>query len=208
MVLAEERERQRIALCLHDDVCQSLAFVKMNLQIVNASLENQAHSRDVLAVCETLTQMMKEVRSLTFELSSPILSEFGLEAAVSNWLKEQIEQKHGMHTVFSEDGQDKPLSTDVQAMLFRSVREILTNTVKYSEARSVEVCIAREGNQVVILVEDNGIGFTPEAVVVSRESGGYGLFSIRERLDQLGGSLEIHSSPGNGCQSILRAPLT
>jgi signal transduction histidine kinase len=93
-------------------------------------------------------------------------------------------------------------------MLFRSVREILTNTVKYSEARSVEVCIAREGNQVVILVEDNGIGFTPEAVVVSRESGGYGLFSIRERLDQLGGSLEIHSSPGNGCQSILRAPLT
>ena len=93
-------------------------------------------------------------------------------------------------------------------MLFRSVRELLNNAVKYSEAHTIEVSIVREEDQIVIVIDDNGIGFTPEDVVISTESGGFGLFSIRERLDQLGGSLEIHSSPGNGCQSILRAPLT
>jgi PAS domain S-box-containing protein len=207
LVLAEERERQRLALCLHDEVCQSLAFVKMRLQMVNGSLEDQAHSSDLTEVCETLSDMMNEVRSLTFELSSPILSEFGLEAAVSNWLKEQIEQKHGIHTVFSKDEQDKPLSKDVQVMLFRSVRELLINAVKYSESHTVEVNISREEDQIVITIEDNGIGFTPENNVVSEKSGGFGLFSIRERMDQLGGSLDIQSSPGQGCQSILYAPL-
>ena len=207
LVLAEERERSRLAVHLHDNVCQNLAFSKMKLQMVNAKLGDHIQLDDMTEVTDTLSKMMADIRSLTFELSSPILAEFGFEGAVSNWLKEQIERKHGIETVFSEDGQAKPLTTDVRAMLFRSVRELLTNAVKYSEAPSLEVGIAREEDQVVITIEDNGIGFAPETVVISKESGGFGLFSIRERLDQLGGSLDIRSSPGQGCQCILHAPL-
>jgi PAS domain S-box-containing protein len=207
LVLAEERERSRLAVHLHDDVCQNLAYSKMKLQMVNASLGDQIPLDDVTEVTDTLSQMMTNIRSLTFELSSPVLAEFGLEAAISNWLEEQIEQRHGFHTVFSTDGQAKPLCEDVRAMLFRSVRELLNNAVKYSEAHTIEVSIVREEDQIVIVIDDNGIGFTPEDVVISTESGGFGLFSIRERLDQLGGSLEIHSSPGQGCKCILHAPL-
>jgi signal transduction histidine kinase len=150
---------------------------------------------------------MQEVHSLTFELSSPVLTELGLEAAVSNWLTEQIEQKHGIVTVFTDRGQAKPLEEDIRALLFRSVRELLANVVKHSKADRVRLSVSREDDQIVIHLEDNGVGFAPDEVLIGNEAGGFGLFSIRERLSQMEGSLEIHSSPGQGCQSILRAPL-
>ncbi len=207
LVLTEERERNRIAVLLHDDVCQNLAYSKMKLQMVNAALDDQSQLADVTEVSDTLTQMMEEIRTLTFELSSPILTEFGLEAAMSQWLTEQIEQKHGIATEFADDGQTKSLEEDVQALLFRSVRELLANAVKHSQAKRIKVCISRVEDQVLIHLEDNGIGFDANKVVVGSATGGFGLFSIRERLSQLGGSLEIDSSPGQGCRSVLRAPL-
>jgi PAS domain S-box-containing protein len=207
LVLAEERERNRIAVHLHDDVCQNLAYAKMNLQIVNAALDDQTHHDNLVEVSDTLTRIMQDVQSLTFELSPPILTEFGFEAAVSHWLTEQIKQKHDIATEFTDDGQAKPLQDDIKALLFRSIRELLVNIVKHSEAKRVEVSISREEDQILIRLEDDGIGFAPDKVVVGRDTGGFGLFSIRERLSQLGGSLEIDSSPGQGCRSLLRAPL-
>ncbi|MCP4452293.1 MAG: PAS domain S-box protein [Planctomycetes bacterium] len=207
LVLAEERERSRIAVHLHDDICQNLAYSKMKLQMVNAALDDQSQLTEVTDVTNSLTQIMQDVRTLTFELSSPILTEFGLKAALSQWLEEQIEQKHDIATDFTDDGQLKPLKEDVKALLFRSVRELLTNVVKHSQAKRVEVSMSRVDDQILIGLEDNGIGFSPDKVVVGTATGGFGLFSIRERLSQLGGSLEIDSSPGQGCRSVLRAPL-
>ena len=86
LVLAEECERSRLAVHLHDDVCQNLAYTKMRLQMVSGALEDQAQMEDITEVCNTLTQLMQDVRTLTFELSSPLLIEFGLEAAISEWL--------------------------------------------------------------------------------------------------------------------------
>ncbi len=207
LVLAEEQERQRIAIHLHDDVCQNLAYAKMRLQIVSATLEDQAQIEDMAEASDTLTRMMQDVRSLTFELSPPILTEFGLEAAISHWLEEEVEQKHGLVTAFIDDGQAKPLTEDIRALLFRSVRELLANIVKHSQAQRVEVSVSREDDQVLIRLEDDGVGFATGEVVVGHDNGGYGLFSIRERLSQMGGSLEIDSSPGQGCRSLLRASL-
>lgn len=207
LVLAEERERNRIAANLHDDVCQNLAYTKMKVQVVKAALDDQAQIEDMTEVINTLTRTMQDVRYLTFELSSPVLKELGLEAAVSHWLAEQIEQKHGIATEFTDDGQTKPLEKDVQALLFRSVRELLANVVKHSQAKRVKVAVSRAKDQVLIHLEDDGVGFSPDKVVVGKGTGGFGLFSIRERLSQMGGSLEIDSSPGTGCRSLLRAPL-
>ena len=207
LVLAEERERNRIAVHLHDDICQNLAYSKMKLQMTHAALDDPIHLDDMTEVSDTLTRMMQDVRTLTFELSSPVLTEFGLEAAVSQWLTEQIEQKHGIATTFTDDGQAKPLKEDIRALLFRSVRELLANVVKHSKAKRVEVNIFRAEDQVVISFQDDGIGFSPDKVVVGTSTGGFGLFSVRERLSQLGGSLDIDSEPGQGCKSVLRAPL-
>jgi PAS domain S-box-containing protein len=207
LVLAEEQERKRLAVHLHDNVCQNLAYAKMKLQMLSAALEDQTQLDDMTEVSDTLTRMMQEVRMLTFELSTPVLSEFGLEAAISHWLDEQIQGKHAIMATFVDDGQSKPLEKDVQALLFRSVRELLANVVKHSQARHVEVNMCREEDQILIRLEDNGIGFAPGQVAVCKDTGGFGLFSIRQRLSQMGGSLEIDASPGQGCRSLLRAPL-
>jgi len=207
LVLAEERERNRIAVHLHDEISQNLAYAKMKLQMLNESLDSQAQIDEMAEICGNLTRMMQDVQTLTFELSTPVLTELGLEAAVAHWLTEQIQEKHGITTVFTDDGRAKPLEEDIRALLFRSVRELLTNTVKHSQAKQVRVSISRAEDQILIRLEDDGIGFAPDEVVVGQESGGFGLFSIRERLSQMGGSLEIDSSPGQGCRSILRAPL-
>jgi PAS domain S-box-containing protein len=207
LVLAEERERNRIAVHLHDEVSQSLAYSKMKLQMVSAALDNQAPKNDITEVCDTLSRVMHEVHSLTFELSTPVLTELGLEKAISHWLQKQVEQKHGIATKFTDDGQTKFLEEDIQAMLFRSVRELLVNVVKHSQAKCVEASVFREEDQIVIHLEDDGIGFAPDKVVIDKDVGGFGLFSIRERLSHMGGSLEIDSSPGQGCRSILYAPL-
>ena len=207
LVVAEERERSRLAVHLHDDVCQNLAYIKMRLQMMSRTLEDQAQIKDLTEAIDTLTRLMQDVRTLTFELSSPVLIEFGLEAALAHWLAEQIEQKHGIGTEFTDDGQAKPLEKDIQALLFRSVRELLVNVVKHSKAKRVEVSICREEDQILIRLEDNGIGFAPNKVVIGKDTGGFGLFSIRERLGQMEGSLEIDSRPGQGCKCTLRAPL-
>jgi len=207
LVLAEERERNRIALHLHDDISQSLAYAKMKVQVVNAALDDQTQIKDLTEVCDALTRMMQQVHSLTFELSSPVLTELGLEPAVSHWLTKQVEQKHGIATEFADDGQIKPLEEDIRALLFRSVRELLANVVKHSQANRVGISISRAENQIVIRLEDDGIGFAAGRMLVENATGGFGLFSIHERLSQMGGSLEIDSSPGQGCRSILRAPL-
>ncbi len=207
LVLAEERERGRLALYLHDEVCQNLAYSKMKLQMINAASHDWIGQTDLTDVIDTLDQTMRELRTLTFELTSPLLIEFGLEATIAEWLTEQIEQKHGIATTFADDGHAKPLEKDIQAMLFRSVRELLVNVVKHSQATHVAIIIRREKDQIVIHLEDDGIGFAPGDVEIGKDTGGFGLFSIRERLNHMGGSLEIDSSPDQGCRCIMRALL-
>jgi len=145
---------------------------------------------------------------LTFDLSSPILHELGFEAAVEVLLAEQIEQKHGIATEFENDGKAKPLDDDIQAILFRNVRELIFNIVKHANANKVKVSVRKIGSQISVSVEDDGVGFDSAKVAsISVREGGFGLFSIRERLEQLGGNLEIKSEPGHGCKVVMTAPL-
>jgi signal transduction histidine kinase len=145
---------------------------------------------------------------LTFDLSFPILYELGFEAAVAAWLVDQIQEKHGITTEFEEDKQPKPLDDDVRVLLFRDVRELLINVVKHANAKKVKVSIRKVGSEMYVSVEDDGRGFdTKKVAATAAKKGGFGLFSIRERLEQLGGHLEIESAPGCGTKATLIAPL-
>jgi signal transduction histidine kinase len=206
--LTEERERRRIATELHDHISQSLVISKMTLEQLRKS-EASEHIAAVLDdVCNLLGQTIESSRLLTFDLSSPILNELGFETAVAEWLAEEIQNKHNIAIEFKDDGKAKPLRDDIRALLFRMVRELLINVVKHSQASKVKVSIGNIDSQIHICVEDNGVGFEPTKVTsVGSKTGGFGLFSIRERLEQLGGRFEIKSSPGCGCRITIAAPL-
>jgi len=208
LTLTEERERHQIATELHATIGQSLVVSKLQLDTLRASVPSGDLARTLDEVCNSLNQTIQNARSLTFDLGSPILYELGFETAVAEWLTERIQKKHGIATELEDDGQPKPLNDDIRAFLFRDVRELLINVVKHANAKSVKVSIRKVGEQICVSVEDDGGGFNVEdiAVIAARKSG-FGLFSIRERLEQLWGQFEIESEPGRGTKVTMTAPL-
>ncbi|MGB2807213.1 MAG: PAS domain S-box protein [Sedimentisphaerales bacterium] len=209
LTLAEERERHRIATELHDEISQSLFISKMKLEEIQKSGSGKTFDDTLDEINNSLGRIIAAMRSLTFDLSSPILYEFGFEEAVAEWLNEQVEKKHGIATEFEDDGLPKPLDDDIRVILFRNVRELLINVVKHARAKKIKVSIQKVGSRIRVSVEDDGVGFDStkaESLIISKEA--FGLFSIRERLEHLGGNLEIMSSPGCGCRVTITSPLS
>jgi len=208
MSLTEERERKRLAVELHDQVTQNLILFKINLGELREKDMPGELIKPLDEIYKHLDQIIGDMRSLTFDLGSPTLYELGLEAAVREYLNEEIQQKHGIKTDFENDSQPKSLDDDVCALLYRAVRELLINVVKHAQAQYVKVSICRYNGNIRIIVVDDGAGFKPPAEEFgSGKTAGFGLFSIRERLSYLGGSVEIDSKPGEGTQVTLVAPI-
>jgi len=208
LTLAEERERRRIAIELHDEISQSLFISKMKLEALSKSPSDKEFNETLDEINYSLGRIIAAMRSLTFDLSSPILYEFGFEDAVAEWLNERVGRKYGIETVFEDDGLPKPLDEDIRVLLFRNVRELLINVVKHARAKKIKVSIQKVGDRIKICVEDDGLGFDSaraESMITDKKA--FGLFSIRERLEHLGGNLDIKSSPGCGCRITITSPL-
>jgi len=179
----------------------------MKLAALRESVSAAADAGDVGEVLGLLDQSIRDTRHLTFELSPPILYDLGLEAALE-WLVEQYREDHGILCEFEDDGLPKPLDEDVRVHLFRAVQELLVNVAKHARPHSAKVATRRDGGSVRVEVKDDGVGFeTSEARSLGEGSGGFGLFSVRERLGHMGGRFEIESEPGKGTRVTLVAPL-
>ena len=197
--LSEERERRRIATELHDRIGQSLAFARLKL----AGLSQE--QRELKPVQDLIEQAIVDTRSLTFELSPPVLYELGLVPALE-WLTRKIEQEHGVQTRFHDDGQPKLIGENFRIVLFQAVRELLVNVVKHAQARHAQVLLRRDGDALRIIIEDDGIGFEVSKST-SEAPRSFGLFNVRERVEYLGGKVKIRSVNNCGTRVTLIAPL-
>jgi PAS domain S-box-containing protein len=208
ILLAEEKERHRIAAGIHDDIGQRLAIIKFGLDSLQAT-ESRA---DVLSSLERQTELIshtiEDVRSFTFELSNPILYEIGVEAAIEAWMIDHIQNKCGIKCKLITKGPNIYMTEEVRIILFQGVRELLTNIIKHAKADYVEVNIIRSDKNIQIFVEDNGIGLNAsQALKRKKTKKGFGLFNLRERLDYLGGTLEIQNISPKGTVAIIHVPL-
>jgi signal transduction histidine kinase len=210
LTLAEERERRRLAVDLHDRIGHVLALANIKLGELQKSVTSKFPGFPKAELEKTgnlLEQAIRDTHSLTFKISSPILYELGLEAALES-LTEQVQEEHGISSRFVSDGRPKPLEDDVRVLLFQAVSELLVNVVKHARARNLKVSIWREDGDLKIEVGDDGAGFRVTEMGVPRQGrGGFGLFSIRERLRPFGGLLEVQSAPGAGARVTLTVPL-
>ena len=207
VALAEERERRRIATGLHDDIGQILATAKLKLGELQQSEPSGEGSRLLQEIRDLIDKTIRDSRSLTFELSSPILYTLGLEAALRH-LGKQLERRDGIRCHFETDNQPKPLGNEASVVLYRTVRELVHNVEKHAHARQVKMAVARFGDQIHISVEDDGVGFDASRIGQSvMWTGRFGLFSICEQLKQMGGRLEGESVPGQGTRIVVVAPL-
>jgi PAS domain S-box-containing protein len=203
LIMAGERERQRLAAALHDHVGQALAFTKINLGLLRQSPLEEGAARQVDHLLSVLDQIIGDTQSLIFDLSPPVLSLLGLVPAVE-WLTEKMQEEHGLGIAVSDDGKLKPVGEELRILLFQAVKELLTNVVKHARANKAAVTISRKSRKIRIVVEDDGIGMSPRQPQTAE---GFGLFSIRERLIPLGGTLRIDSGSGKTRVS-LEAPLS
>jgi signal transduction histidine kinase len=194
LVSVEQRERANLAGDIHDGVNQSLASLRMRLDLL-------ARARDELDVEEELSVMRRildeaitQVRSLIVELDPPSLRESGLPATLA-WLVEHFRTDHGLDVELKAEVQEVRLPADLQHVLYRATRELLFNVLKHAPGARARVTLKREDTDVVIAVSDDGPGFEPEA---TNGGSGFGLFSLTERLRPFDGTVSIRSAPGEG----------
>jgi len=206
--LTEERERRRIAADLHDSIGQTLAFTQIKLEMLREATEDDHITASLDDISGLIEQAIKDTHSLMFELSPPILHELGFEAALE-WLVEYIQQQHGLPCILEKYTEmTNGLNTDASVVLFRAVRELLINAAKHARPTQVRVKLQEKTGILRVLVEDDGKGFEVDKIEApSVKTGGYGLFNIKERLEHMGGRLEIKSEIGLGTRMILVLPL-
>ncbi len=205
--VTEERQRRELAADLHDHVGQPLALAKIKLSALKEILAWEGRGAALEEAIRYLDEAIAASRSLTSKLSPPMLFEGKLEETLA-WLAEQIEQRHGLKVTVQGTTESLTLPEPVRIILFRAVKELLTNVVKHARARWVQIFLDKQGPELCITMQDDGIGFSHEEVVgKGARPRGFGLFSLRERLGQIGARLDLSSRPGQGTTVRLWAPL-
>ena len=202
-VAIEDRERRRIAVDLHDRVGQTLAASQMKIDVLRQA-DGEARQALLEDLHGLLDRTKRELRTLVFELSPPVLHDFGLVAGLRS-LAGHLEEEHGLRVSLESQGDCEVADEDLRATLFRCLRELLLNVVRHAGTDAAAVSLRRDERQLSLAVADRGRGFepTPDG---ARQGLGFGLFSIRECLSQAGGSFAIESAPGQGTRCVLAVP--
>jgi signal transduction histidine kinase len=199
--LSEERERQRLAQDLHDTVAQCLAGCRFKLESLQADLPSGTPHIQVNECLDFIDQAIKQTRLLMFEFYPWTLAESGLETTLRS-LAHRVQQVHGIHVECIGDGTADTLDKELGILLFRTIRELVLNVVKHAKAQHVTISISSIRNRIRIIVVDDGVGFNIAGSTAKREKkDGFGLFSVRERLGQVGGRLNLISHLGQGTQA-------
>ncbi len=207
LIQVEERERLRIADTLHEGLLQMLAVGSLQLGAVKDDLARGIVPAGVADLQHCLDESIKVGRTLTHELYPPALQALGLGAALI-WLGQWYHDKYGMSVEVNVASETEVEEMELRIMLFRAVNELLVNVRKHGKVQYARVSLSRSSRgSIRLVVSDTGTGFDPIAVRAREGStGGFGLFSLRERVEALGGSVRVRSAPGSGCRITLTIP--
>ena len=209
LVDAEQKERRRLAQILHDHLQQILVGAKFGASLIQTKAKD--NNRDIEQTAEaligTLDEAIRASRSLSADLNPPVLHEKGLAAGLQ-WLGRQMHEKHGLSVEVEAEEAAEPAAEQIRQFVFDAVRELLLNIVKYAQVDHAQVRMRKlRSGDVEITVEDSGIGFDPAKLeATASTTGGFGLFSIRERLNYLRGNMTVEASPGRGSRFMLLVP--
>lgn len=201
--IAEERERRRIALQLHDGVGQYLAMCRLMLS--KQILKDPQSAPLLEEVMSLLERATADTRALTLDLSPPVLYEMGLVPALE-WLASNLRHPYELEVITDLDGDIPSLGEGLKVVVYRAASELLRNVAIHSGCRQATLTLRRQGHEMMLSVADQGRGFKAEELG-TRTSQGLGLFNIREQLRALAGSIEIQSRPGSGTRVIVCLPL-
>jgi two-component system, NarL family, sensor kinase len=202
-------EQRRLARELHETASQTLTALKMTLKQIEDSLPlDDQRARELTKSCRTLTSdAIREVRTISSLLHPPLMDEAGLTVGLSSYVR-LFSERSGVAVDFAIPENFQRLPKEVELTLFCVAQESLANVHRHSKARAVEMFINRTPAQVGLTVRDDGIGMALPSHSDRRNSLlGIGIAGMRERVNQLQGEFQIHSSPGKGTTIQVTLPL-
>lgn len=204
LVEVQETERRYVARELHDEAGQTLASLMVGLRL----LENDAHNPEIIsdriAELKRATEgVLENLHRLALDLHPAALDHAGLIAALRRYA-ESFGAQHGLTLQFETVGLDEEqrLPAVIETNIYRIVQEALANIARHAQANQADVILERRGDQIITIIEDNGVGFDPE----TKPGGRLGLLSMRERAEMIGGKLEIESAAGSGTTIHVEIP--
>jgi signal transduction histidine kinase len=203
VVDAQELERTRLARELHDQTGQALTSILLGLKHLDDVVETDEAREATASIRELVASTLQDVRRLAVELRPSALDDFGLVPAVERLASNLSEQSDLVVDVEARLG-DSRLPPEAETALYRIVQEALTNVVKHAAARRVSITLVRKEASAVVVIEDDGRGFDPEAV----RAGALGFTGMRERVELVGGRLTVEASPGAGTTLVAEVHIT
>lgn len=206
VLAAQEEERRRLALELHDELGQALTAIKINLQ-AQGRFTGQSPAELNVENIRIVDEALQQVRGLALALRPAMLDDLGLAAAL-HWIAGQTSARSGFSVKFRAERMAVRLAPEIETACYRIVQEALTNIARHAQATAVNIDLESDGDDLVLRVKDDGCGFDVVAVNVRTAGGGsVGMLGMRERATLLGGRLDIESMPGQGCTVRMRCPL-
>jgi PAS domain S-box-containing protein len=205
LVFAQEDERRRIARDMHDEFGEQLTALALRIGLLKKACADQPDLAGQIEALEGIARRLDhEVDQLVWELRPTALDDLGLRAALNNYIQDWSDRVNIPATFHTAGLLDERLAPQVETTLYRIAQEALNNSAKYSRAQRVEVILERRSDCVLLIIEDDGIGFDASDDGRRPDVGGFGLTGMRERAGLIGASLEIESAPGQGTTVLLR----
>ncbi len=202
----EEKERKELVRELHDQVGQNLTALGINLNIILTEMSGKEidiirpRLEDSLML---LGQTTERIRNLMSDLRPSLMDDYGLMAVI-RWYGGQFATRTGISVTVQGEELDPRLNQNVETTLFRIVQEALNNVAKHAGAKKVAITLTEINRQIGLTVADDGRGFDPERIYLSPEQPGWGIISMRERAEAIGGTLRVETDPEKGTRVIIK----
>lgn len=204
--IVEEKQRKEIAANIHDHLSQSLVISRMKLNDVEKEIVNKKNKVQLRSIIGHISEALESSRKITYELSPPILYELGLIETLY-WLAEKIQHEHNLKVSFKTEFEELNLSEPELILLFRSIQELINNIIKHAQAKNISINVVKKEKGINIIIRDDGRGFDSEKLPIITSKGGFGLFTVKERVQNLKGQFSINSEKGKGTETNIYVPL-
>ncbi|MCK5699998.1 MAG: sensor histidine kinase, partial [Cyclobacteriaceae bacterium] len=203
---AQEEERIRIAMDLHDGMGQMLTAISYAIQDLFPEEDlRDTKRKDVIKIQQQIDDAIKEAKSIAQDLIPIVLKDFGLIAAIENLIRKANELEKTKFTFNAFDFNER-IDPKLEKALYRICQETVNNIIKHASAENATYQIFRQNNGIVLVIEDDGLGFDPEYKDQNIQKPGIGLISIKERVQAFEGTFILNSTPSSGTEIIIEIP--
>lgn len=201
LLLGQEMERRRLAKEIHDGVGPNMSTIKLQIDAIKRKSQSEKMIKDLEEINSAISSIASDIRQISHDLMPSSLIDFGVVTALSNFAK-RISDASDIEVHYQSNIEDGHLTKEYELNIYRIIQELVNNALKYSQCKNIEISLRKDGANINILVQDDGVGMSIASYVE-----GNGLFNIKTRVQSLHGELDIDSQEGRGVTAHIGLPI-